>query len=190
MAVGAPDGGTLGEEGVGQRRAAGEAGEVAAAVDAVGLGCGARAAQGVDVVAERAAPLGDGGMEHLANALGERVPLAIGEVACQRERMEPGEKEGFVRVDVAHAGEDGLVEQHGLDGASGMAGGTEQIGALDGERIGAEVLPQGGVEKFEVGGRANAAEPTRVAKEHGGGVVDGPQRVHMGVGGEGGGIIE
>lgn len=190
MAVGAPDGGALGEDGVGQRRAAGEAGEVATAVDAVRLGRGARAAQGVDVVAERAAALGDGVVEHVTNALGERVPVAFAEVACLREGVELGEKERFVRVDVAHAGEHGLVEQDGLDGASGATGGTEQMVALDGERVGAEVLPCDGVELFAGGHGAKATEAARIAEEHGGVAIDGPQRVHMGVEGDGGGIVE
>jgi hypothetical protein len=190
LAVGAPDGGALGEDGVGQRRAAGEARQITTAVDPVRLGRGARAAQGVDVVAERAASLGDGVAEHVTNALGERVPLALAEVACLREGVELGEKERFIRVDVAHAGEHGLVEQDGLDGASGATGGTEQVVALDGERVGAEVLPCDGVELLAGGHGAKAAEAARIAEEHGGVAIDGPQRVHMGVEGNGGRIVE
>lgn len=184
LAVGAPHGGTLGEDGVGQRRAAGEARQVATAVHAMRLGGGARAAQGVDVVAERAAALGDGGVKHLTDALGERVPLAGVEVAGRGERMEPGEEERFVRVDVADAGEDGLVEQDGLDGTGGAAGGVEQLGAIDGEGVGPEVFPCDGVELVAGGDGAKAAETPRIAEEHGGVVADGPQRVHMRVDGE------
>ncbi len=173
-----------------QRRPAGEAGEIAASVDAMGVGGGAGAAQGIDVIAEGAATLGDGGLEDVADACCEGVPVAWREVTSGRERVKAGEEEGFIGVDVADAGEHGLVEEDGLDGAGGGCGGLMELMALDGERVGAEVVPCDGVE-IEAGGQwAKPAEAARVAEEHGVAAIDGPQGVHMRVDGDVGGIGE
>lgn len=47
-------------------------------------------------------------------------------------------EEGFVGVNIADTGDDGLIEQGGLDGAGGMTEGVVQVVASDLEPVRAE----------------------------------------------------
>jgi len=71
LARGTPDGGPLVELGLAERRAAGRAGLVASSVDLMPLGGLSGLPLGIDVVSQRTAPRGDGGLQHRANGLGE-----------------------------------------------------------------------------------------------------------------------
>lgn len=92
---------------------------------------------GVGAVAERAASQSDGCREGTGNGVGEAGPLGGLEVAAAGVWRDARAEEGFIGVDVAHAGDDALVEQGGFDGAVGiLQAGLELIGG-DGEGVGA-----------------------------------------------------
>ena len=104
-----------------------------------------------------------------------------------RLRVQTGQEEGFVGVDVADPGDEALVEQHGLDGGAtttqpapeGVAveGGIDGVGAELGERLGG-VIHQ--VERAEL---ADVDEAQLAA------VVEGQAGAEEVVGGRGGGAV-
>src|SRR3954447_3037635 len=70
----------------------------------------------VAIVAEGRALPGDPEAEGTAYAADERAQLIGRELVGRAQRMEPGPRERFVRIDVPHSGEDALVEDRGLEG--------------------------------------------------------------------------
>src|SRR5437868_4050323 len=97
--------------------AAGGAGLVCAGVDFVALLEFALVTGGVAVVAEGAAAVADGLAEDPFDGAGEALGLIGGEAVGGSEGMDGGTEEGFIDVDVAEAGDEGLVEEGGFDGA-------------------------------------------------------------------------
>lgn len=68
--------------------------------------------------------------------------------------MEAGGPQGLVGVDVADAGEEGLVEQKGFEGTGAGGKAPGEIGGRDFQRFGAEAFQRAG----GVPGQADAAE--------------------------------
>jgi len=69
--------------------------------------------------------------------------FGVGEAAGLPARTNAGTEERFVGVDVTHAGEQGLIEESGLDGEAPAAKERSECVGADGERFGA-----GSVEGF------------------------------------------
>ena len=130
-------------------------------------------------------------MKDIANTGGQGVPRFGLEAVGGSERVEAGPEEGFIGVDVADAGEHGLVEQDGLDGASRSARGVGEHRAFDDERVGPERLPGDRAEALDGADGTKAAEATWIAEEHDRiAGVDGPHGMHMSVDGHGVRIVD
>jgi len=111
---------------------------------------------GVAVVAEGRAVGGDGGEEDALDVGEEEGGLGAGEGGGAFAGVEAGGVEGFVDVDVAQAGDEGLVEEGGFEGAFGGAEEGVEVGWGEGEGFGAEA-EFGGVAGREVDDLAEAA---------------------------------
>lgn len=133
---------------------------------------------GIEVVAEGRPAGVDGVGEDASDGAGEPADVRSGEAVGACERVDPGVVEGLVGVDVADAGEKGLVEQSGFDGPCGAGQGWGEAFAVDVERVGAEPGPA----PFEVGrvGQCpEAAEASWVAEGESGAVVEPPEDVEV-----------
>lgn len=186
LAARAEVGGAAGEDDALDGGAAFAAGLIFAGVDAVEVLEAAGLAVDINVIAQGAAAVTDGAAEDGLDGAGEAADLLGGEVMGWSEGMDAGGEEGFVHVDVAQAGDEGLVEKSGLDGAAGAMKAIEEFGGSDGEGFGAEI---------GVGGLA-ASEPPDAAEAAGVAeaellmrfVFEGDQQVGMGAEGSGGGF--
>src|SRR5207253_2407247 len=69
----------------------------------------------------------------------ERGDVVGREAVGSLEGVEAGEEEAFIDIDVAQAGDEGLIEQGGLDRPFGGGETLEEVGGTEGERLGAEV---------------------------------------------------
>src|SRR3954449_650588 len=130
----APVGAAAGEAHLGDGvRAAGAAGLAVAVVDGEVLEVLAGVAEGVPepLGVEGGAVIRDPGADHLLDRHGEAGDLRIGQGAGRGGGVDAGAVEGFVRVDIAEAGDACLIEQRRFDGQSW--GGAE--GAADGGRV-------------------------------------------------------
>ena len=72
------------------------------------------------VLAARAAQI-DRMLKDLTDRLMDAAKLRLTQTAGKPGRMDLGQKEGLIGIDIAHTGQDRLIEQGGLDTASGMA---------------------------------------------------------------------
>ncbi len=158
--------------------AADAAGLAGALVDAVFELEEAFDAVGVDVVGDRGAAEADGVVEDLDEGLAELFEFIFGEATGRAAGADAGAEEAFVGVDVADAGEQGLVEQGGLDGELAAAEeGGEGVGR-DGEGLGAgrgEGFAFGEVAALEAAKAAGIDEAKLLAarkREAGVGVAD------------------
>lgn len=100
----------------------------------------------VDIIRDRRAAQPDGMLEDLAESLAQSLELVTGESACGAAGTDASVEEALVGINVAHPGEEGLVEQGGLDGELAAAEECGKAGGVDRERFAA-----GGIE----GWRAN-----------------------------------
>ncbi len=73
-------------------------------------------ALGVHIVGDRRTAETDGMAQYLPQRLAQPLQLVTGEAAGSAARTNPGPEEALVGIDVAHSGEQILVEQSGLDG--------------------------------------------------------------------------
>lgn len=137
----AEDGGSLAEASAEEELGAGETGLIGPGVDGVEELSGALCAAGVGVVAERAATGCDCAGEDEADGAGEGGELRLGERAGVRVRIDAGAEERFIGVDVADAGEGGLIEEERFDGAVRILARAGKIACGDGECVGAEGGP-------------------------------------------------
>ena len=92
----------------------------------------------VDIIGNRGAAQADGMLKNAAGGPGaRRSSSARVRRPAARPGPDAGAEEAFVGIDVAHAGEQGLVEQGGLDGKLPAAKEGGEVIAADGERLGA-----------------------------------------------------
>ena len=110
------------------RRLAAQAGKASALIDAMLQLKESALAVGVHVIADRRAAQPDGVRENLAQSQPQCFQLRLAQPACEPPRTNAGAKKALVGVDVAHAGEQPLVEQGRLDG--GMPGVEDRIELL------------------------------------------------------------
>jgi hypothetical protein len=92
----------------------------------------------VEEVGNGRAAMEDGQAENAAHVAPEGVGLGGGETRGERGGVDAGGEEGFVAIDVAHAGEAALVEEEGFDGLAARGQELAESGAGDFERLGAE----------------------------------------------------
>ena len=88
-----------------------------AVVDAVDFLEVAWVSVGVAVVAEGAAAVVDGAVQDFFDRPRKAADLLTAEAVGGSSRVDAGIEQGFIRVDVADAGEEFLIEQRGFDGA-------------------------------------------------------------------------
>ena len=120
-------------------------------------------AVGIDVVGDGGAAEGDGVVEDGEEGGAEAVELGAGEAAGVAAGPDAGAEEAFVGVDVAHAGEEGLVEEGGFDGGAAAAEEGGKVGGGDGEGLGTGSGEGGlGAEVAEV----EAAEAAGIDEAH------------------------
>jgi len=152
----------LGDADLVDRGAAAQAGLALAAVDRKGgLGAAGRAVR--LAIPVDAGPLGvNGGVQHDADRLVEQGDLAGAQAGGRAQRMDLRTPERLVGVDVADAGHDALVEQHGLD--RGLAPGEPGGEVRDGELMFERFRPEHRGEAGEIGGQRDEAELARVGK--------------------------
>lgn len=158
------DGGSLCDpEGL-ERRSAPAAGKPRAAVHLVSfMICAARAA-GIDIVAQGRAPAPDRGVQHAADCSRQRrYPLSI-EVRSKRKRMDSGEVERLIGVDVADAGHGGLIEQRRLHRPARPAQRGPERARPHRERIRAEIAPPEAMQRLDRLKCPQPAEAARVAE--------------------------
>jgi hypothetical protein len=166
LAFGTEVGGAAAEDYSLDGRLAAGAGEFFAGVDLEKILGGAQAAVSVHVVSQSGAPGFDGAFEDGFDIESEDFNLGGSELVGGGEGVEVGGVEGFVDVDVAQAGDDGLVHEGVFDGAGGSGQIGGEIGGGHGEGFRAEVFvvegittepkdaaEAAGVAKAEVGGR-------------------------------------
>src|SRR5690606_20136616 len=134
LAGGAHHGRSLGHPQQNERALALQAGGSGSSVDPMGELGSAGLAVRVAVVSQRAAA-GSDGLE-----AGDLIPP---EARRDPLRQQGGPVEGLVGVDVADAGEEGLVEEGGLDRAAGAGEGAGELAGRDGEGVGAELVEPG-----------------------------------------------
>ena len=108
---------------------------VFAGVDAVLKLEEAADAFGIDVIGDRRAAELDGMAENLLESDMEAVEFGAGEPAGLAAGTDTGAEEAFIGIDIAHAGEQRLVEQCGLDGELAAAEESCEFAASDGERL-------------------------------------------------------
>ena len=72
--------------------------------------------------------------------MGEGCDLWGGEGAGGHLGVDACPVEGFVGVDVADAGDAGLIEEEGFDGAVAVGEGVGELGGGEGEGVGSEVV--------------------------------------------------
>ena len=143
LAVGAVVGAAAGEDDALDGRFADEAGFSEALIDAVLELEEAADAVGVDIIGDRGAAEPDGAFEDFAQGEAEALEFISSQAPSRSARPNAGAEETLVGVDVADAGEEGLVEQSGFDGefAAAKEGGEgfgldlEGLGARSGESL-------------------------------------------------------
>ena len=108
---------------------------VFAGVDAVLKLEEAADAFGIDVIGDRRAAELDGMAENLLESDVEAVEFGAGKPAGLTAGTDTGAKETFIGIDIAHAGEQRLVEQRGLDGELTAPEENGEFAAGDGERL-------------------------------------------------------
>ncbi len=139
-----------------------------AAVDAVGLLGGASLADRVDVVAQGAAAGVDGVAKGAFDRTAQTPGFVRGDIAAALQRVQAGGEEGFVDVDVAQAGDEGLVEQGALERASRLSEAKTQVAAGKGQGFGAEVVVDAvkvGADPVQAAKAARVAEPKLLVAE-------------------------
>ena len=159
LAMGAVVGAPSGEEDAADGGSADQAGLAGSHVDAVLELEEAGDTVGVDVVGDGGAAKLDGfPQDGLQGCLKAVEPLA-GEASGHAGRTDSGMEEAFVGINVAHAVEQLLVEQGGLDRELAVAEEGAEVGGRDGEG-----LLSGSAEGLRVGDRvqSEAAEAARV----------------------------
>lgn len=164
---------------------AGGAGLVGAIVDFMKVLEAAGPTIAIDIVADGGAAITDGQAQDGFDRLVESVDLLGGELAGAGEGMDVGGKEGFIHIDIAESGDEGLVEEGGLDGAARAGELMSKLGCGQGEGFRAEV----GVGLLE-GEIPDPAKTTRVAETKlggacGMGVAKADDQVCMGTRGDG-----
>jgi len=137
LAARAVMGSAAGEQDAADGRAAAAAGLAGALIDAVLDLEEAAIAVGVDVVGDRGAAETDGVPENGAESPAKAFELGSGEAAGAPAGPDSSVEEALVGIDVAHAGEEGLVEESGLDGELAAIKKSSKRSAADGERVGA-----------------------------------------------------
>jgi len=137
LATGTEMGTAPGEQDAADGGSAAAAGLAGTQVDAVLKLEESAGASRVDVIGDRGAAQPNGLLENLAQSPAQALELGAGETAGGAARTDSGMKEALVGVDVAHSGEQGLVEKRCLDGELSTAKeGREFVGA-DGKRLSA-----------------------------------------------------
>jgi len=116
LAVGAVVGAATGENYALNGRFTDEAGLSEALIDAMLELEEATDTVGVDIIGDRGTAEPDGAPENFTQREAEALQLIAREAARLAARANAGAKETFVGVYVAHAGEEGLVEQSCFDG--------------------------------------------------------------------------
>ncbi len=175
MALGAEVGSASGEDDAANGRAADEAGLTLSGVYAVLDLEEAGFTAGVDVVGNRRAAGADGRFQDGLERLAEAQQPGAGETAGHTGGANLRAEEAFVGVNVAHAVEQRLVEQRGLDGELAAAEERDEVIVGDGEGFAAgsgEGAGFDGVkgETAETAGVAEAQLAARRKVQHGMGV--------------------
>jgi len=126
-----------------------------------------------DVIANAgAAPL-DGVRQHLDDGVAQRFRLLRLDGLADDRRMQPGLEERFVGVNIADAGDVGLIEQDGLEIALRCVKRIQPIIRTEIERLRAEAhIEKMLVHMTERGKERHTAEATDIAKAQFVGVVE------------------
>lgn len=138
----------------GSTSAAGEAGTL---VDAMLHLEEAGLASGIDVIGDRGSAQTNGVLEDLAECETEALEFSAGEAARHAAGVDAGAEEALVGIDVADAGEEGLIEKGGLDRGPAAAEKGSEGGGPDGEGLDSGSEEGGGVAEVFVGEAAEAA---------------------------------
>lgn len=135
LALGTVMGSAPGNQNSTNRRLAAQAGQAGAKVDAVLELKEPPLAIGVNVIGDRRAAESNGVRQDFAQRQPQAVKLGAGDAVGTPPRANAGMKEAFVRVDVAHAGQQRLVQQSCLDAQTPPAKKCGKFVRTDGERF-------------------------------------------------------
>ncbi len=158
------------------RRPATQAGPLRTAIDTVPFLKRARSARRVRIVPKRGAAGVDRRTQRLPNPARQAAYPGVAHVRCPRGRMDARNKQRFVAVDVAEAGNHPLIEKQGLD-LPAPATQTPQRRNADGQGI-RPGRRQAGGRTVRPGVKPDAAEPPRIADAKVGGA---PRKTHANV---------
>jgi hypothetical protein len=114
---------------------------------------------GVDVISQGGSARRDGLSQSLFDRAIQPRDLVERKIVRWGKRMDPGEEEALVGVDVSEAGDDGLVEECRLDRPPGTRERGGELGRSKGERLRTEAGVGGTAAEPE-----DATESARVAK--------------------------
>lgn len=135
-------------------------------------------ARAVDKVAQRAAAGNDGSGQHVADGAGQAQAVVPRQRIGRARRVDAGQEQRLVGVDIAHAHHHVVVHDHQLDGAAAPARGRVQRLAVEG--VGQRFRPQRRQQRVRLG-RAGLpqqrAEAARVAQAQAPSAVQ--QQVHV-----------
>lgn len=177
LAGGAPDGGSLGDEGFSKLGSAALAGQAASAVDAMSELERAGGPVEHDMIPQGRPASRDRFSQDSADVSRQGLDGVGLESVGRGLGVDLSAVEGFVGVDVADASEDGLVEQGGFDGSlGGLEGGLELSGG-HGQGVGAEGGPACGGQFLEIGEGPDSAKASGVGHLEGGVFVEVPADV-------------
>jgi hypothetical protein len=135
-------------------------------------------ALGIPIVAECRTARLDRPPQDSPDGISQRTGFLNAEGVPRPARMDAGEVQGLVGIDVPHAGHAGLIQQGGLDRLSRRCERTQEGVRADLERIGPERLPSG----FEIARRRirpKPAETSRIDKDEARPIIERPGRVPM-----------
>src|SRR5262249_39258578 len=88
-----------------------------------------------DVIANARAALVDGPRQDDADGLAEPFGFGGRRAGGDFGRRQPGLEEGFIRINVADAGHDALIEKHRLQAAPGRCQAAAEVTAVDPKRL-------------------------------------------------------
>ena len=119
----------------------------------------------IAVIPYGTAALPDGEAEYVLQGVKELPLLFSAQPVRRRSRMYAGPEQRLVRIDIADAGDHGLIEEHGLHLAPPVQTADELVSAHF-KRLWAEFLPEGPRFKDPVSAHKHASEGADVIKAH------------------------
>ena len=140
---------------------------------------------GSPMVPDRAATLLDRSLQHPSDRPSQGHTFPKLHLPSRTERMHAGAKERLVGIDVADAGDHGLIQQDRLHGPSRALKDPVQPRAFNSQRVGAEAVRPCTPHRMQMLMRLEPAEPARITMQQSQlgsiGQVETPLGVHMAI---------